>query len=94
MGQVSTSALRDLVGNSPLNQAANAAMAVADGVQKIEHKGARLIGLACAFLLAAEEAGIQINDMIGMAKNCMNTAEGRKPEFNAVSQYIHHEIFN
>ncbi|MGN0008729.1 MAG: hypothetical protein ACI33N_03635 [Desulfovibrionaceae bacterium] len=69
-------------------------MSVVDSIQSIPHQGARLMGMACAFLLAAEAANIRIPDMIGMARNCMNTAEGKKPEFKAASRYIREEIFS
>ena len=90
----SPSALRDLTGNAPLVACAEAAMSVADAIQKIPHKGAQLVGASCAFLLLAESSGLSIPDLMGTARNCMNTAEGRRPEFAAVNEYINKEIFN
>ena len=89
-----TSRLRDLIGNCPVKEAANACMEVADAIQRHENKGARLMGLATAFLIAAEEAGITISDLMTYARNCMNHAEGRRTEFKAVSTYINKEIIN
>lgn len=91
----STSHLRDLTGNAPLRQSAQAAMSVADAVQRIPNQGARLMGLAASFLMASECAGLPVNDLMGMARNCINDAgEGRHPEFAAVDAYIKNEIFN
>lgn len=89
-----TARLRDLVSNAQEKQAANATMAVADAVQKVPSQGAQLMGLSCAFAIAAEEANLPIPDLIGYAKNCMNHGEGRRPEFAAVTQYIQEEIIN
>lgn len=89
----STSALRDLTGNAPLRQCAQAAMSVADAVQSIPHRGAQILGAACAALLLAEASGIRPDELFGMARNCMNHADGRRPEFAAVSDYIHNEVF-
>ena len=69
-------------------------MATADAVQRFENKGARFMGLACAFVLTAEHLDIPIQDMITFAKNCINDADGKRPEFQAVSNYIKQEIFN
>ena len=52
------------------------------------------MGLACAFVLTAEHLDIPIQDMITFAKNCINDADGKRPEFQAVSNYIKQEIFN
>jgi len=84
--------LRDLLGNADLTQSARAAMSVATGVQDYPDKGVRLMGTAAAFLLAAEASGLPVTDVIGMARNCINTAEGKRPEFAAVADYVQHEV--
>ncbi|WP_370791258.1 hypothetical protein [Bilophila wadsworthia] len=88
----SPSALRDLMGSVPLKDAARATMSVADALQHSPLKGARLMGLTCAFLMAAESAGLPVPDLMGMARNCMNDGEGRRPEFRAVDDFINNEI--
>lgn len=90
----SLSALRDLAGNAPLTACAEAAMSVADAIQTTPHKGAQLMGAACALLLLAESSGLPVPDLMGMARNCMHTAQGRRPEFAAVADYINQEIFH
>lgn len=52
------------------------------------------MGLACAFLIAAEQSGISVTDMMAYARNCMNDAEGKRPEFAATADYINKEIIN
>lgn len=86
--------LTDLIGNCPVLDAARACMSVANGVQHEHHKGARLMGLACAFLIAAEEAQLSVTDLMTMGRNCMNYAEGRRAEFLAVTDYINKEIIH
>lgn len=86
--------LRDLLGNAPLVEAARATMGVANAVQDHPNKGVRLMGIASAFLIASEAAGLPVSDVIGMARNCINTADGKRPEFAAVADYIHNEILN
>ena len=44
------------MGNVPLKEAATATMSIADAIQHSPLKGARLMGLTCAFLMAAESA--------------------------------------
>lgn len=90
----SPSSLHLLTGNAPLTIVAEAAMSVVNGVQNIPEPGARLLGLACAFLLTAEEAGLSVPDLMGMARNAMNTAEGKRPEFTAVAAYLRNEVLN
>ena len=84
--------MRDLIGNAPLTASAEAAMRVADAVQHEPHKGARLLGLLAAALIAMEASRCNLHDVLGMARNAMNDAEGRRPEFRAVDAYIRNEI--
>lgn len=82
------------MGGVPLKEAARATMSVADALQHSPLKGARLMGLTCAFLITAESAGLPVPDLMGMARNCMNHGEGRRPEFRAVDDFINNEILN
>ena len=82
------------MGNVPLKDAARAAMSVADALQHVPRKGARLLGLTCAFLLTAESAGLSVPELMGMARNCLNHGEGRRPEFRAADDFINNEILN
>lgn len=85
--------LRDLMGNAPLAEAARAALSVADALQHHPRKGVRLMGLCVAFLLAAGAAGMSVPDLMGMARNCIHSAKGRRAEFAAVNDYLREEVF-
>lgn len=89
-----TAKLRDQTANCDLRLAARCCMAVANGVQQAPDPGARLMGLAAAFLLAAEASGIPSADLMAYARNCIHTAEGRRPEFAAAARYIEQEVIN
>ncbi|OXS28346.1 MAG: hypothetical protein BCS36_01165 [Desulfovibrio sp. MES5] len=82
------------MGNCSVREAAQCCMAVANAIQENPKQGPRLMGLACAFLLAAEQSGISVTDMMTYARNCMNDAEGKRPEFAATADYINKEIIN
>ena len=84
--------IRDLTGNAPLRQTSQAAMSVADAIQHVPHKGARMMGAAASFLIMAECAGLNAYDLMGMARNCMNDAAGRRPEFAAVEEFVRKEV--
>ena len=86
--------LRDLTASAPLVQTSRAAMSVVSGVQHVEHRGARLLGLVVAALIAAEASRLSPADLFAYARNCMNDAEGRRPEFKAVDEYVRKEILS
>lgn len=81
---------RDKLNNVPLRRAANAAMAIIDRAQNIE-EGAREAGIAAAFLLLCEHWGTSPQDVFAATTNIMNHADGRRPEFKAVAQYLAEE---
>lgn len=86
------SKLRDLVGNAPLKDASMAAMSIIDAVQNCKDNGVKVLGLTAAWLLIVESSGISVSDLLAYSRNCINTAEGRRPEFKAVESYINNEI--
>ena len=88
------SKLRDLLANAPITDAANAAMAVVDSVQSCPNNGVILLGFSAAFLLAVEASGLTVSDVMVYTKNVINNAEGKRPEFQAVSRYIDNEVLN
>lgn len=88
----SPSTIRDLVGNASLVSTARCAMSALDAVQTEPDKGAQFLGLAAAFLLAAEVSGLSVPDFMGYARNAINHAEGRRPEFEAVATYVAYEM--
>ena len=73
-------ALRDLVGNAPLNATARLTMAIADRIQREPNRGVRLAATLSAAQLAAERSGLSLFDCLSMTKNLMNHADGTRPE--------------
>ena len=91
--QIPIDKIRDLTANCPVREAANSCMAVIDAVQKYP-KRSQLMGITTAFLLASEQAGLSVSDLMAYARNCINTAEGKRPEFKAAEVYIEKEIIH
>lgn len=85
--------LNDLMGNVSLTEAARAAMSVADAVQNFPNQGVRLAAIVSVFTLAMEITGLNPAEVVGRAKNVVNQAEGRRPEFRAVQSYLAVEVF-
>ncbi len=84
---------RDLFMNADLKQTALATMATIDALQsKPQHT--QLAAISAAFLLLVEQTDITLAEVIGAARNMMNTAEGKRPEFLAVADYLKHELLN
>lgn len=94
MSENITQKLRDQIANCDMRQAARCCMAVVNGVQHAPVPGLRLMGLSAAFVLAAEASGIPPVDLMAYARNCIHTAEGRRPEFAAAARYIEQEVIN
>lgn len=84
--------LRDRMGNAPLQGASEATMTVVNALQNYPDKGVRLMGVSAAFLIMADESGLSVPDLMSMARNCVNHADGRRPEFAAVGDYIRNEV--
>ena len=91
---LSSPVLRDMAGNAPLVQTSRAAMSVVNSIQNIEHRGSRLLGLAVAALIAVEASGLSPADLFAYARNAMNDADGRRPEFRAVDEYVRRELLS
>lgn len=81
---------RDLFANIPVKAAAVATMEVIDAIQdRRPHE--QLVALAATFILACERYGIEPQDAFALTTNVMNHADGRRPEFEAVRQFMAHE---
>lgn len=93
MAQIPATTLRDHLGSVPLVDTATATTAIADTLQRIPNPGVRLGAILCASLLATEASGLPLADCFGTARNIMNHAEGKRPEFLAVSDYYKNEVF-
>ena len=70
-------------------------MSVVNAIQQNSHdsdKGSQLGGLLTAFLMVFDTCGLPLEDLLGMARNIVNDAEGVRPEFMAVKRYIENEV--
>lgn len=81
----------DRMMNLPVIDGALAAMQVVDSLQRHQPE-ARILGAAAVFVLLAERFGVSMQDVMGATKKLMNHAEGRRPEFAAIGEYLRHEV--
>ena len=82
---------RDRLVNLPVKEGAGAAMQVIDSLQR-HRPEARVLGAAAVFVLLAERFGLAAQDVMTATTNLMNYAEGRRPEFAAVQEYLQKEL--
>ena len=92
--------LRDQLGNSDVARVSTGAFAIINTLQNhsTEEHGVPLPGellgsIAAAFILAMEASGLPSGDVCGAVRNLMADANGRRPEFKAITQYITEEVF-
>ena len=71
--------------------AGRAAMAVINSVQQVP-PAVQAHGIAAAFILLAERYGLEPQHLFQRTTNLMNYAEGRRPEFAAVAEYLANEL--
>jgi hypothetical protein len=65
--------------------------AVANAVQDMPAH-VQLSAMAAAFIMLAEHRRIEPQDAFTITSNIMNYAEGRRPEFKGVAQYMENEL--
>lgn len=82
---------RDKLTNANPREVANAAMTVIDRLQTLQAE-VQIAGTAATFVLLCEHLGITPSDVFAITTNVMNHAEGRRPEFAAVAQYLENEL--
>lgn len=82
---------RDLMVNAGVRDVARATMALIDVNQKLPPH-VQLLAQAANFLLLAEHYDIPVQDVFAIITNIMNHAEGRRPEFLAVADYMENEL--
>lgn len=92
--QTYSQTFRLLLGNASIPSTARLTMAIADRIQDEPSQGVRLAALSSAFLLSLELSGLPAADCLGMARNIMNHAEGIRPEFAGVREYLRNEVFS
>lgn len=82
---------RDLFGCASPREVGKASMAVVDELQAFPPE-VQMAGACATFILLAEAAGVPVADAFTTVKNIMNHADGKRPEFKAVADYIKHEL--
>ena len=82
---------RDLFNNASVGAVANCAMAIINVTQDMRPQN-QIAALAAAFLLVCERHDMHAPDAFAVITNIMNHAEGRRPEFAAVRQYMEEEL--
>jgi hypothetical protein len=88
--------IRDQLGNADSARVSTAAFGMVNALQnRPKLTGGECLGaLAAAFLLALEAGGNPPRqDILGMTKNLMADAQGRRPEFRAIQDYLEWEVF-
>jgi len=82
---------RDKLTSINVRKAANASMVVIDALQKLPPEE-QVAGMASAFLLLADHINLTPQEMFSVTTSIMNHADGRRPEFAAVAQYMEMEL--
>ena len=81
----------DRLNNLAVLDGAMAAMEVVNALQRHSPE-ARVVGAAAVFRLLAEHLRLDVQGAMSATSNLMNHADGRRPEFAAVSEYISKEL--
>ena len=81
----------DLFNHASAGVVANGAMAIVDKLQDMRPH-TQVAAAAAVFLLLCESHKMPAQDAFTVITNIMNHAEGRRPEFAAVRQYMEEEL--
>lgn len=82
----------DSFSSLPARSGAQAAMRVIDALQGTCLPETQAHGIAAAFILLSERWGMSPQEIFEKTTNLMNYAEGRRPEFAAVAEYLENEL--
>lgn len=83
---------RDLISNADPRKVANASMWLIDNTQGMQSLELTLASLACTFQLLAERVEMEPADLFTLTCNLMNHADGRRPEFAAIRDYLREDL--
>jgi len=83
--------MNDLVNNAAVLPVAGAAMRALNAIQdaRPEHQ---ILGAAALFVLLVERFNMSPQEIMTRVKNIMNYAEGKRPEFAAIADYMRYEL--
>lgn len=82
---------RDRLNHIPTTVAANDAIAVLDRLQNFPPER-QIVALATVYRMMAEHFGVSPQDIHTVSDNIVNTATGRRSEFEAVRAYMEGEL--
>lgn len=93
---ITSDRLRDQIGNADISRVSTAAFSVMNGIQNQENMlpGESVAAITAAFILAIDASRLSGADVIGLTRNMMADADGRRPEFKAITDYIKKEILD
>lgn len=81
----------DRFNNMNVRKAAQASMHIINAIQQMPPEE-QVAGMASTFLLLADHNRMTPQEMFAVVANIMNHADGRRPEFAAVAQYMENEL--
>ena len=82
---------RDKISNADPKQVSKAAFSVLDRLQNFP-AWIQPMAAAAVMLLLCSGLRLEAQDLFTVTKNLMNSKEGLRPEFEAVRDYIKHEL--
>lgn len=82
---------KDQLTNMDVGSASRASMQVIDALQRMT-PAEQVAGIASCFLLLCAHLSITPQEAFAATTNLMHYAEGRRPEFLAVEQYMREEL--
>lgn len=82
---------RDLLNNARPDRVAQAVVDATDRLQNYQpHE--QMMGVCALFLFLADHWGVPAQDVFTATKNLINDADGKRPEFAGIEQYIKKEL--
>lgn len=93
---INPSRLSDQLGNGDVTRVSTTAFAIINAVQKADDRallpGEQVAAIVAAFVLTMEASRMGAPDTIAAVRNLMADANGRRPEFKAISDYLKKEV--
>lgn len=79
------------MGMADIKEVSNTTMSIIDAIQDYPTR-AQVPAVCAAFVLMLEAADVDAFDALAMSKNIINAADGKRPEFKAIADYIDNEL--
>ena len=88
--------VRDQLGNADVERVSTMTFAIIDAIAKHDDRtplpGEMVGAVSAAFVLIMEACKLPAYDAAMYARNIMSDADGRRPEFKAITDYIKKEV--